>query len=145
MERRRLLAEGSCSSGLIGHRAAVNNDSPIAAAALEMLLTVLSLDEPAEALPSFMWPGTVQNNAGCALLRLFSDARVPAVRGPIMPVFRANNDRAERMVAGSVREALRRSEVLCEVAPTETRVALRDRLKSVEWQWHIDAPLFEEF
>ena len=32
MERRRLLAEGSCSSGLIGHRAAVNNDSGIATA-----------------------------------------------------------------------------------------------------------------
>ena len=60
MERRRLLAEGSCASGLIGHRAAVNDDSQIAIAALEVLLPVLCSNEPAEALALFMWVGTVQ-------------------------------------------------------------------------------------
>ena len=166
MERRRLLAEGSCSSGLIGHRAAVNNDSGIAiagetsipsitapfstiaavlsaATALEILLPVLCSHEPAEALSSFMWPQTVQNNAGCALLRLFSDSRVQAVRRPILPVFGRNDDRKERMVAGSVREALRRAEVLCAEDPTEARLALRSRLMSVDWQWSVEMPLFE--
>jgi hypothetical protein len=90
-----------------------------------------------------MWPQTVQNNAGCALLRLFSDSRVQAVRSPILPVFGSNDDRKERMVAGSVREALRRAEVLCAKAPTETRVVLRDRLMSVDWPWSIQTPLFE--
>ena len=143
MERRRLLAEGSCASGLIGHRAAVNDDSEIAIAALEVLLRVLCSDEPAEELPSFMWAGTVQNNAGCALLRLFSDPRVSSLCAPILPVFRVNDDQKDRMVAGSVHEALRRAEVLCAESPTQTRVALRDRLVSVEWRWRGNTPLFE--
>lgn len=139
-----MLAEGSCASGLIGHRAAVSNYKGIAMAALEILLLVLCSDEPAEELPSFLWPGTVQNNAGCALLRLFSDCRVKELCRPILPVFRVNNDFKERMVAGSVREALRRAEVLCAKSPsTETRVLLRNRLLSVEWQWRVDTPLFE--
>ena len=56
--------------GLIGHRVAVNDDSEIVIAALEVLLPVLCSDEPAEALALFMWVGTVQNNVGCAVLRL---------------------------------------------------------------------------
>jgi hypothetical protein len=74
---------------------------------------------------------------------LFSDSRVQAVRSPILPIFQRNNDRKERMVAGSVREALRRAEVLCTEAPTKTRVALRNRLLSVDWQWPVEMPLFE--
>lgn len=142
MERRRLLAEGSCAVGLIGHRAAVNDDSEIAIAALEVLLPVLCSDEPAEALPSFMWAGTVQNNAGCALLRLCSDTRAQNLCAPILPVFRVNNDQKDRMVAGTVHEALRRAEVLYVESPTQTRVALRERLVSVESQLRGNTPLF---
>ena len=145
MERRRMLAEGSCSAGLIGHRGATADDEAIALAALDCLIPVLTADEPAEALPSFMWAGTVQNNAGCAILRLFSDARVAELSGPVMPVFKVNNTNTERMLAGSIREALRRADVLCRAAPTQTRSALRERLTSVDWQalLRVDAPLFE--
>ena len=93
MERRRLLAEGCCAAGLIGHRAALADEEGTALAALEALLPVLTSPEPAEGCPSFMWAGTVQNNGGCALLRLFSDARLPELAAPIAPVFRFNDDR----------------------------------------------------
>ena len=93
MERRRLLAEGCCAAGLIGHRAALADEEETALAALEALLPVLTSPEPAESCPSFMWAGTVQNNGGCALLRLFSDARLPELAAPIAPVFRFNDDR----------------------------------------------------
>ena len=145
MERRRLLAEGSCSAGLIGHRGATADDETVALAALDCLMPVLTADEPAEPLPSFMWAGTVHNNAGCALLRLFSDARVTELSGPVMPVFKVNDDNKERMLAGSIRESLRRADVLCSAAPTQTRGAMRKRLASVDWQalLRVDAPLFE--
>ena len=143
MERRRLLAEGSCAAGLIGHRAALADSAAVALAALEVLLPVVCAPEPAEDRPSFMWEGTVLNNAGAALLRLCSDARV--IAHPIAPVFKTNNKCKTRMLAGSIAEALRRAELLHNVAPSATRSALKARLDSVEWGalWDIDEPLFE--
>ena len=117
MERRRLLAEGCCAAGLIGHRAAIRDEKSVAVAALELLLPVLCAPEPAEALPSFMWPSSVLNNAGVALLRLCSDPRVAALSNPIAPVFRENNKYSTRMLAGSIKEALRRAKLLA--APSE--------------------------
>ena len=50
------------------------------------------------------------------------------------------------MVAGSIRESLRRASVLCDAAPSATRTALRERLEAVEWReiWNVEQPLFEQ-
>jgi hypothetical protein len=143
MERRRLLAEGCCASGLIGHRAGIADDCAVAMAALELVLFSATRDEPAEDLPSFMWPGTVLNNAGCALLRLFSDAAVPELQNPIAPVFVRDNDNAIRMLSGSIQEAHRRAAVLTAAAPSATRLAMSERLQSVEWGKAVEE-LFQE-
>jgi hypothetical protein len=112
--------------------------------ALELLLPVLTSAEPAEGLRSFMWPSQVQHNGGCALLRICSDARCAAL-GPVAPVFRVNNGVRERVLAGSIGEALRRARVLAAQAPTSrARAMLLAKLEAVEWPWDIRAPLFEE-
>ena len=51
-----------------------------------------------------------------------------------------------RMLAGSIRESLRRASVLCDAAPSATRTALRERLEAVEWGeiWNVEQPLFEQ-
>ena len=103
LEHKRIIATSCWALGLIGHRAALLEQTHLVLGIADTLVAVVCrAPEAGASVPSYLWVNTCRHHAAFALVRIASDPRLPSA--PSLPIFRGVSA-ADRQLHGMVVEA----------------------------------------